>query len=266
MEKQGFIYIWYDRKKKMYYIGCHWGHEWDRYICSSKRMKYAYGVRHEDFKRRIIQRNIPKDKLLEEEHKWLSLIPDKELGKQYYNHSNKHFGHWSNHPDRDEVIKRCAPKTIKTYTPKELAERGKRISEAKQISREKKMALGVPIRQPEKDPRPPRGPQSQEEKDKRSESLKQAWIEGRNVGTTGRTYEWSDQRKSNHLNGVQNCHVNRDPQAYVEGNKRAWADGKYANRKSNNMKDYIWVKFADGRRSRIKPELFNPEIHTRGKL
>ena len=27
MEKTGFIYIWYDRKRKMYYIGCHLGTE-----------------------------------------------------------------------------------------------------------------------------------------------------------------------------------------------------------------------------------------------
>lgn len=27
MEKYGFVYIWYDRKRKMYYIGSHYGTE-----------------------------------------------------------------------------------------------------------------------------------------------------------------------------------------------------------------------------------------------
>ena len=39
MEKYGFVYIWYDRKHKRYYIGCRWGTENDGYICSSSWMK-----------------------------------------------------------------------------------------------------------------------------------------------------------------------------------------------------------------------------------
>ena len=38
-EKTGFIYIWFDTKRKMYYIGCHVGKEDDGYICSSKWKK-----------------------------------------------------------------------------------------------------------------------------------------------------------------------------------------------------------------------------------
>ena len=41
-EKYGFIYIWYDNFRKMYYIGRHWGTEDDGYICSSNRMRDAY--------------------------------------------------------------------------------------------------------------------------------------------------------------------------------------------------------------------------------
>lgn len=36
MEKHGFVYIWFDKKKNMFYIGSHWGHEQDGYICSSR--------------------------------------------------------------------------------------------------------------------------------------------------------------------------------------------------------------------------------------
>lgn len=32
MNKYGFIYLWYDRKHKRYYIGAHWGLKNDGYI------------------------------------------------------------------------------------------------------------------------------------------------------------------------------------------------------------------------------------------
>jgi hypothetical protein len=96
MEKYGFVYIWYDRKHKRYYIGCHWGTVDDRYICSSSNMKSAYKRRPNDFKRKILKTNIyDKKQLLTEEYNWLSLIKNEELGKKYYNLHNHHFNHWS---------------------------------------------------------------------------------------------------------------------------------------------------------------------------
>lgn len=85
MGKTGFIYIWYDRKHKRFYIGCHWGTEDDGYICSSTWMRNSFKRRPNDFKRRIIRKGITKENLLEEEYKWLQLIPDDQLGKKYYN-------------------------------------------------------------------------------------------------------------------------------------------------------------------------------------
>ena len=105
MEKQGFIYIWLDKKRKMYYVGCHFGLENDGYICSSNRMRDAYRRRPEDFRRKIIQKNLQKESLLEEEHKWLSLIPDEQLGKKYYNLSKKHFGHWSANIEKNASVR-----------------------------------------------------------------------------------------------------------------------------------------------------------------
>ena len=94
-EKYGFVYIWYDRKHKRYYVGCHWGNENDGYICSSKWMNDSYKRRPKDFRRIILKTNITnKKELLEEEYKWLNLIKDGELGKRYYNLHNHHFGHW----------------------------------------------------------------------------------------------------------------------------------------------------------------------------
>jgi hypothetical protein len=113
MEKTGFIYIWYDKKHKRYYVGCHWGTEDDGYICSSSWMKQAYKHRPQDFKRRIIQRNILRENLLQEEFKWLSLIKDEELKVRYYNLSKKHFGHWSNNPQtRKSVGQKISEKQI----------------------------------------------------------------------------------------------------------------------------------------------------------
>lgn len=95
MEKYGFIYLWYDRKRKMYYVGSHWGTIDDGYICSSNRMRDAYRRRPNDFKRRIIQNFVARETLLDEEHKWLSFIKDNELGKKYYNLRKHKWGHWS---------------------------------------------------------------------------------------------------------------------------------------------------------------------------
>jgi len=106
MEKYGFVYIWYDKKHKRYYIGAHWGTEDDGYICSSKWMKDSYKRRPQDFKRKILKSNIIDKKiLLNEEYVWLSKIKDEELGKRYYNLHNHHFNHWSSDEDQLANIK-----------------------------------------------------------------------------------------------------------------------------------------------------------------
>jgi hypothetical protein len=86
--KTGFVYLWFDRKHKRYYLGSHWGKETDSYVCSSTWMRNAYRRRPQDFKRRIVVRNISDRKLLlEKEHHYLSFIKQEELGKRYYNHT-----------------------------------------------------------------------------------------------------------------------------------------------------------------------------------
>ena len=95
MEKYGFVYIWFDRKHKRYYIGSHWGTEDDGYICSSTWMRNAYKYRPNDFKRKIIARVYDsKSALLQKEYEYLSLIESDELGKKYYNLTNHLNGHW----------------------------------------------------------------------------------------------------------------------------------------------------------------------------
>lgn len=85
MEKYGFVYIWFDRKRKMYYIGAHWGYENDGYICSSRHMRNAYARRPLDFKRRILKTNLDRGDIVFEENKILHMIKQEELGRKYYN-------------------------------------------------------------------------------------------------------------------------------------------------------------------------------------
>ena len=132
MEKYGFIYIWYDCKRKMYYIGSHYGTEVDGYICSSNRMRDAYRRRSQDFKRRIIKNKIDRSNLLEEEHKWLQLIPDDELGKKYYNLRKHKWGHWSTDEKtklsiKEKIIKKLSDPEIR----KKISEsnKGKKLTE-----------------------------------------------------------------------------------------------------------------------------------------
>ena len=95
MEKYGFVYIWFDKKRKRFYIGSHWGNEDDGYICSSNWMRDAYRKRPEDFKRRVIARiTTTRNDLLIEEHRWLQMINPEELGKKFYNLTNHLNGHW----------------------------------------------------------------------------------------------------------------------------------------------------------------------------
>lgn len=154
MQKNGFIYLWYDKKRKMYYIGCHWGTEDDGYVCSSNRMRDAYRRRPHDFKRRIIQRNILKEDLLSVEHRWLSLVKDNELEIKYYNRYTTNTAlrlAWAANKGRkhtnDEILKRVASR--KGYTHSEETKR--KISESKKdktvgtLSEETKRKLSVAL-------------------------------------------------------------------------------------------------------------------------
>lgn len=130
----GFVYIWYDRKHKRYYIGSHWGAEDDGYVCSSPWMLNMYKGRSQDFKRKILARVYTNRKdLLIEEHKWLSMIKTEELKIRYYNVHNREFGHWSADEKRRAEIGEKISKTNKGMKIKfkDPAERARKISETK---------------------------------------------------------------------------------------------------------------------------------------
>ena len=104
-EKYGFVYIWYDKKHKRYYIGCHWGTEDDGYVCSSSWMKKAYKLRPNDFKRRIIKSNIqPRSQMYIEEQKYLNMIKIDEIKIKYYNLYIKNGNLWHKYPDSIKTV------------------------------------------------------------------------------------------------------------------------------------------------------------------
>jgi hypothetical protein len=107
----GFVYIWFDRKKKKFYIGSHWGTESDGYICSSSWMKQAYKNRPIDFRRRILAYRDTKRELLDEENRWQAMIKPEEIGKRYYNLSVGK-NHWSTHitPDLQKRLTQAGVK------------------------------------------------------------------------------------------------------------------------------------------------------------
>jgi hypothetical protein len=145
MTCNGFVYLWYDKDKKMFYLGSHGGLEGDGYICSSKNMLKEYRKRPNSFKRRIIERCY-NNNLLETEQKWLNLIKSEELLYNkgiYYN--IKRFAAGGDtlkyHIDRNKLIKKRYGKkhsdaikfAIKNRTPEaKILHQTRRIKSLKQ--------------------------------------------------------------------------------------------------------------------------------------
>lgn len=133
MEKEGFIYIWFDKKHKRYYLGCHYGTIDDGYICSSKWMLDSYKRRPNDFKRKIIKKNIKRENLTNEEHQWLQLIKKEELGIKYYNLCNSKFGHWTNYDDEYKKVsikEKISKKTKEAMNSSEVRDKMESIWES----------------------------------------------------------------------------------------------------------------------------------------
>ena len=131
----GFIYLWFDRKHKRYYIGSHWGAEDDGYICSSRWMKSAYTHRSQDFKRRVLKREIDRLDLINEEDYWFSFIKKEEYGKRYYNLQRPKF-HWHINPrKRISVGKKISlankgkTKSLEHRLANAIGQKGKSLSE-----------------------------------------------------------------------------------------------------------------------------------------
>jgi len=188
MDKTGFIYIWHDTKRNMFYLGCHWGSEEDGYICSSNRMRDAYRRRPNDFRRRILKRDIRREALLEEEHKWLQLIPQEQLGKRYYNLTKKHFGHWSADPERSKTI---GQKISEATT-------GKSRNKGKKPSKETRKKISDSLKG-----RPIGYIRTEETRKKISENNKKAQVEHR-IGMHGKKHSHDTIQKMKDNNAMKN--------------------------------------------------------------
>jgi hypothetical protein len=173
MEKYGFVYIWFDRKHKRYYVGCHWGNIDDGYICSSNWMRDSYNRRPEDFKRRILKTGLSRQHMYIEEQKYFDMIKPEEKKVKYYNLNLFSKKPWHQYP---ESVKTIGQKISFSKTGKSVPappSRGPAISAAKKgkaLTEEHKAALKVIKKAPHTD----------EWKQENSERMKEQWSDPNN--------------------------------------------------------------------------------------
>ena len=143
MSCYGFVYIWYDRFRKMFYIGSHKGSPDDGYICSNKIMINAIKKRPQDFRRKILK-FCNKEDLLLTEQKYLDMIRDDELyykNKKYYNIKRFASGGdtTANLPNREEIIKRRYGKKHSNAVKNAIKNRSKEKEELHQQRRKQSL-------------------------------------------------------------------------------------------------------------------------------
>lgn len=173
----GFVYLWYDRKHKRYYVGSHWGADNDGYICSSTWMKQAYFHRPEDFKRRILKRiTTSRQDLLDEEYRYLQMIKPEELKHRYYNLKNNKDNHWHSYP---ENVKTIGQKISYTNKGRDLIGDRRTPEISQKISASKKGVKFSPEHVAKLAETRRGKKQSAESNAKRSESLRRAYAEGK---------------------------------------------------------------------------------------
>lgn len=79
----GFLYLWRDSLRGMYYIGSHDGKVDDGYLSSSRWLNGEIRYRPQDFRRRVLCHLTPA-KLRKTEHKLIKSRTE-QLGTKYYN-------------------------------------------------------------------------------------------------------------------------------------------------------------------------------------
>jgi hypothetical protein len=91
----GFVYLWYDTKRKWFCIGSHMGSLEDGYTSSTGFMDRAYKKRPDDFKRRILHyyNGLDQKELLAQEQKFLDKIKIEELclGRNKKNNTIRYY-------------------------------------------------------------------------------------------------------------------------------------------------------------------------------
>lgn len=196
MNKYGFVYIWFDRKRKMYYIGSHWGTEDDGYICSSNRMRNAFRRRPHDFSRKTLEKTSDRTDLLEVENKWLKMAEKKpnKYYNLYFDTSNNMW--WHNEDKRLSVGEKISK--ANTGNPKRLNpwNKGKKLPEniRKQISKSTSIAMKKYY---EKNPRSPETRRKISDNSKRLQQEKK-------IGMHGKTHTAETIQKMSDNNAMKN--------------------------------------------------------------
>lgn len=80
-----FVYMWFDRARKMFYVGQHTGSYDDSYTTSSRWLAGEIRYRPQDFKRKIIKSFETKNEAQIYEGYLLAMIKPCEFGIKYYN-------------------------------------------------------------------------------------------------------------------------------------------------------------------------------------
>jgi hypothetical protein len=80
-----FVYMWYDKARKMFYIGSHTGSVDDNYTSSSRWLSGEIRYRPQDFRRRIVKILATKAEAAKLEYGLICSIQDWEFGTRYYN-------------------------------------------------------------------------------------------------------------------------------------------------------------------------------------
>ena len=104
-KKESFVYLWYDKRDRRYYLGYH-GVSKKAYICSSEYMLKEYNERPDDFSRKILKYGTIKEMVDLE----IRLLKTREhhFGKRYYNlHAN-----WPNITQTEETKEKIRKKEI----------------------------------------------------------------------------------------------------------------------------------------------------------
>lgn len=80
-----FVYMWFDKTRKMFYVGQHSGSLHDSYISSSRWLTAEIRYRPTEFKRRVVKIFSTKNEAQVYEGYLLKLISPHEFGTKYYN-------------------------------------------------------------------------------------------------------------------------------------------------------------------------------------
>lgn len=215
MEKYGFVYIWFDKKHKRYYIGAHWGNENDGYVCSSSWMLKGYKRRLKDFKRRVLATGFEtKKEMFEEENRWLDMIDEKEFGKRYYN-LQKTWQHWSMDENKAKTLsEKISIRTKEAMARPEIREKYEKAMANKDLSFI-----------------------TDDWKKRKSESMKRKWANMLEEDILARNAKISKSSKGKVISKEQRKKISRALRGKMVGEKNGFYGKKHSEESLQKMRD-----------------------------